>query len=128
MDYADDIARLANTPARADSTLHCLEQAASDIGLHVNAENTEYMCFNQIGDISTLNGSSLKQVDKFNYLGSSASSTENDINTRLVKTWIAIGRLSVIWKSDLSDRTTCSFFPSSSCVDTVIWMHHVVAD
>ena len=38
------------------------------------------MCFNQRGKIATLNGSSLKQVDKFTYLGSSVSSTETDIN------------------------------------------------
>ena len=55
------------------------------IGLHVNAHKTEYMCFNQRGDISTLNGSSLKLVDKFTDLGSSISSTETDINTRLTK-------------------------------------------
>ena len=42
------------------------------------------------GDISTLNGSSLKLVDKFTYLGSSVSSTETDINTRLAKVWTAI--------------------------------------
>ena len=30
------------------------------IGLHVNAHKTEYMCYNQTGDISTLDGTSLK--------------------------------------------------------------------
>ena len=85
-DYADDIALLANTPAQAETLLHSLERAASGIGLHVNAHKTEYMCFNQRGDISTLNGSSLKLEDKFTYLGSSVSSTEIDINTRLAKT------------------------------------------
>ena len=58
------------------------------------------MCFNQRGDISTLNGSSLKLVDKFTYLGSSVSSTKTDINTQLAKARSAIDRLSVIWKSD----------------------------
>ena len=38
------------------------------------------MYFNQTGDISTLNGSFLKLVDKFTYLESSISSTETDIN------------------------------------------------
>ena len=38
-----------------------------------------------LGDISTLEGTSLKLVDKFTYLGSSVSSTEKDINTRLTK-------------------------------------------
>ena len=68
------------------------------------------MCFNQTGDISTLGGSSLKLVDKFTYLGSSVSSTEKDIDTWLTKAWIAINRLSVIWKSDLTDKMKRSFF------------------
>ena len=66
--------------------------------------------FNQTGDISTLNGSPLRLVDKFTYLGSNVSSTETDINTRLAKAWTAIGRLSVIWKSDLTDKMKRSFF------------------
>ena len=93
--YADDIALLANTPAQAESLIHSLERAAAGIGLHVNAPKTEYMCFNQRGDISTLNGSSLKLVDKFTYQVSSVPSTENDINTRLEKAWTAIGHMEV---------------------------------
>ena len=68
------------------------------------------MCFNQTGDISTQHVTSLKLVDKFTYLGNSISSTEKDIDTRLTKTWTAIGRLSIIWKSDLTDKMKCSFF------------------
>ena len=68
------------------------------------------MCFKQTSDIFTLNGSSLKLVDKFTYLGSNVSSTETDINTRLAKAWTAINRQSVIWKSDLTDKMKCSFF------------------
>ena len=70
-------------------------------------------CFNQGGDISTLNGGSLKLVDKFTYLGSSVSSTENDTSTWPAKAWTAIDRLSVRWKSDLFDRTKRSFFPAA---------------
>ena len=43
----------------------------------MNADKTEYMCFNQ-GDISTLNGGSLKIVDEFTFLDSNVSSTESD--------------------------------------------------
>ena len=43
--------------------------------------------FNQTGDISTLNGNSLKLVDKLTYLGNSVSSTKTDIDTRLAKAW-----------------------------------------
>ena len=84
VDYTDDIALLENAPAQAETLLHSVERAAAGIGLHVNAHQTEYMCFNQI-----LNGSSLKLVDKFAYLGSSVSSTETDIDTRLAKAWTA---------------------------------------
>ena len=76
---------LANTPNQAETLLYSLEQAAGGIGVHVNAHKTEYMCFNQTGDISTLDRTSLKLVDKFTYLGSSVSSTEKDIDTRLTK-------------------------------------------
>ena len=109
-DYADDIAILANTPNQAEILLHSLERAAAGIGLHINADKTEYMCYNETGDISTLGGTSLKLVDKFTYLGSSVSSTEKDIDTRLTKAWTAIDRLSIIWKSDLTDKMKCSFF------------------
>ena len=71
------------------------------------------MCFNQTGDISILDGSSLKLVDKFTYLGSSVSSTEKDIDTRLTNTWKAIDRLSIIWKSDLTDKMKRSFFQAA---------------
>ena len=94
-DYADYIAILANAPAQAETLLHSLERAAAGIDLHVNAHKTEYMCFNQTGDISTVGGSSLKLVDKFTYLGSSVSSTEKDMNTRLAKAWTAIGLMEV---------------------------------
>ena len=109
-DYADDIAILGNTPDQVETLLHSSERAAAGIGLHVNAHKTEYMCFNQTGDISTLDGSSLKLVDKFTYLGSNVSSTEKDIDTRLTKAWTAIDWLSIIWKSDLTDKMKLSFF------------------
>ena len=52
MDYANDIALLANAPTQAETMLHSQERTAAGIGLHVNAHKTEYMCFNQTGDIS----------------------------------------------------------------------------
>ena len=71
------------------------------------------MCYNQTGDISTLDGISLKLVDKFTYLGSSVSSTEKDIDTRLTKAWTTINRLSIIWKWDLTDKMKRSFFQAA---------------
>ena len=62
-DYEDVRTLLTNTPTQPDTLLHCLEQAAGAIGLHVNADKIEYMCFDKKWDISTLNGDSLKLVD-----------------------------------------------------------------
>ena len=123
-DFADDRALLANTPTQAES----LEQATGGIGLHVNANKTKYMWVNQKADISTLNGGSLKLLDKFMYLSSSVSTTENDINMHLAKSWTTIDWLSIIWKSDLSDKIKRNCFPSSNHVNSTIWMHHMDAD
>ena len=112
-DYADDIAILANTPNQAETLLHSLERAAAGIGLYVNAQKMEYMGYNQTGDISTLDGTTLKLVDKFTYLGSSVASTEKDTDTRLTKAWTAINRLSIIRKSDLTDKMKRSFFQAA---------------
>ena len=57
--YADDIV------AQAKSQLHSLEQVVGGIGLHVNADKTEYMCFNQRGDIYTLSSGPRKLVNRF---------------------------------------------------------------
>ena len=69
--------------------------------------NTRHYTLYKFMNITTFY--SLKLVDKFTYLGSSVSSTEKDIDTRLTKAWTAIDRLSIIWKSDLTDKMKRSF-------------------
>ena len=46
-----------------------------------------YMCFYEKGVISTLDGGSLKSVDKFMYCACSVTSTVNYINILLVKAY-----------------------------------------
>ena len=67
-------------------------------------------CFNQRGNISTLKGGPLKLVDKFLYLGRRVSSLKKYINSWLAKVWTANDRLSVLWKSNLTDKIKRSFF------------------
>ena len=90
--------------------MHSLERPAAGIRLHANAHKMEYICYNQTSDITTLDVTPLKLVDKFTYPGSSVLSTEKDIDTRLTKAWTAIDRLSIIWKSDQTDKMKRSFF------------------
>ena len=82
-------------------------QALASILMHIKRK---YMSFNQRGDISTLNGSSLKLVEKFTYLRSSVSSIETDVSMQLAKAGAAINRLSVIWKPGLTNKIKRSFF------------------
>ena len=66
--------------------------------------------FYRKGDISTLNGNSLKLVDKFTYLGSCISSTESEIILSLSKFRNSIDKLSTVWQSTISDKIKCDFF------------------
>ena len=105
-------------PPKAETLLHSLERTAAAIGFHVNAHKTE-------GDISTLNSSSLKLVDKFTYLGSNVSST--DINTWLANAWTANYRLAVIWKSYLTDKMKRNFF-QAAVVSILLYGHYMDAN
>ena len=71
--YADDMVFIANISAQAEFLPQSLEWEAGDISLHVNADKTEYVCFNQRSENYTLKGGPLKLVDTYTYLGSSVS-------------------------------------------------------
>ena len=103
MDYVEDLALLVNKSVQAESLLHSLEQAANEIGLYVNANKTEVICFKEDKNHLYFKWQALKLVDQFTYLGGNMSSTESDLNIRIAKAWIAIDRLSTVWKSDLSN-------------------------
>ena len=76
--------------------------------MHPPKRKPYYIVWNEL--LRALASMSLLKLDKFTYLGSSVSSTETDINLWLAKAWTAIDRLSVIWKSDLTDKMKRSFF------------------
>ena len=80
---------------------------------HKTRTTNKYSMDNTVHDITTLDEASLKLVDKFTYLGRRVSSTVKDIDTRLTKAWTAINRLSIIWKSDLTDKMKRSFFQAA---------------
>ena len=84
-----------------------LPQALASMSMHTKRN----ICL--ISKQATLDETSLKLVDKFTYLGSSVSSTEKDIDTRLTKAWTAIDRLSIIRKSDLTNKMKRSFFQAA---------------
>ena len=60
----------------------------------MKTDETEFMCFNQGGAISSLNSKPLKLIDQFMYLDSNITSTENNVKG---KVWSNIDRLMTIW-------------------------------
>ena len=73
----------------------------------VSIEKTEYMSFNQKEDhvLTNSEGTTLKKVKDFNYLGSFIGSTAHDIDVRNAKAWGAITSMTKIWKSKLSEKS-----------------------
>ena len=83
-DFADDIALISQSLQHAQDLLQSLEQASNGVGLYLNESKTECMnkCHsNDHHPVRTLNGTSLKQVDDYKYLGSYISSSEKDFIT-----------------------------------------------
>ena len=104
-------------PSHLVQPYSCTEMAtARKNSLFVSLERKDFKIFNYLSLLKS----------KFTFIGNSVLSTENDINMRLARAWIAIDKLSIIWKSNFSDKIK-HFFPGSGCVSSTIWMHHMDA-
>ena len=70
-------------------------------------------------------------IDSFTgfYGGSSVSSTEKDIDTRLTKAWTAINRLSIIWKYIIENGQNTEKSPGNlgrlAVTQTPVKNHHI---
>ena len=86
-DYSDNIAITADSMENMKQFLNQIEEKAKDIGLKINCGNTEYMSFNQKEDhvLTNSEGTTLKKVKDYNYLGIFIGSTAHDIDVRMAK-------------------------------------------
>ena len=93
-----------------DKRIKSLDLQPCGIGLHVKVDKMDYMCFNQSGDISKLNGDTLKHLW--------TSSPSSEAASHLLKITSTHGQLSiwlsVIWKSDQSDKIKRNFFQTAT--------------
>ena len=106
LDFADDIALLSSEIHQAQSLLSKVESSVAKVGLKMNTAKTKFMSFNleQPVNIKTNDGSDLKEVDDFKYLGAWMQSSEKDIKTRKAAAWRACNKMQVIWKSTILPR------------------------
>ena len=72
------------------------ERQKRGIGLYLNSNKIDFMCFNQNSAISSLNSKSLKLIDQFINLGNYILSAESDVNIHIEKTWNATDMLSTM--------------------------------
>ena len=68
-DCSHNPAHLANAPAQIEFLLHSLEPVARGIGLNMNSDKTEFICFNQDCVIYSLKGNLLELMDQFRLSG-----------------------------------------------------------
>ena len=114
LDFADDIALLANKLKDAEKLLHLVEASARKVGLGMNASKTKAVLYNEPpSDIQTLDGNRLEIVDDFKYLGAWIASSEKDFNIRKAQAWKACNSMSKIWKSKLAKGIKIRLFTTT---------------
>ena len=112
LDFADDLAILTDEIEKAQEILSRLEREAGQVGLHCNATKTELQAYNQETPaiIKARDGTPMKVVTNFKYLGAWTESTEKDFTVRKALAWSACHRLRKVWTSQLSRRLKVRLF------------------
>ena len=107
LDYADDLATLCDTIQDAQKLMYRLETAVAEVGLHINAKKTQCINFNQPsgGILSALNGTVIKEVEDYKYLGAWISSTKKNFSTRRARAWDIAHKLKPFWTSRMPRAT-----------------------
>ena len=105
LDFADDIALLADNRKDAEELLHLVEASAMRVGLGMNAKKTKAMVYNEPPyEVKTLDGSELEIVHDLKYLEAWIASSEKDFDTRKAQAWKACNSMMKIWKSSLHKK------------------------
>ena len=107
LDFANDLALLANTVVNAQKLLSSLEEAAAEVELLINQKKTKYMCICADSAPETsvrVRKGEIDQVDDFCYLGSNVRNSERDMKVRKALTWTAADEMWRIWKSPVITR------------------------
>ena len=111
IEFADDIALLANSAIDAQTLQQTVKLIAASVGLKMNESKTKYMTEGNIEDnITSLNGENIEKVDNFFYLGSKIRASKSDIDARKAKAWAACHKLKQIWKSNLRKAINIRLF------------------
>ena len=106
LDYADDLAALADNIQGAQEMFRLIEDTSAQVGLYVNAKKTQFMTANipVPKSIKAKDGTLLKEVSDYKYLGAWVASSMKDFKVRRALAWVAAHKLKSIWTSSFSNR------------------------
>ena len=106
MDFADDIALVSEGIKEAQEKLTRVVKSAKRVELSMNTGKTKYMSYNTIQqfEIKAIDGSNLKRVEDFKYLGACIDSSAKDLKIRKALSWRTCHQMRNIWKSTLSRK------------------------
>ena len=118
LDFADDIALLADAIQQAQELLLRVETECNKVGLGLNGPKTKYLAYNidehpplvRHSPLVTRNGTVLEQKEDFKYLGSWVDESMKDIRVRKGLAWKALNDMNRIWKSNLNPSLKKRFF------------------
>ena len=84
----------------------------SRVGIRLNAKKTEvtYNILLEHPPLTTIEGTVLKEIKVFKYLGSSVNSTEQDLKVRKALAWRVLNGMTSVWNSNLPRQIKLSFF------------------
>jgi len=104
LDFADDIAVVAEEENICQEMTTKLEEQSAQVGLNISREKTKAMGITQgsLPQPVAVAWRNIEYVERFTYLGSVISSDGNveaDINTRLAKAAAVFRRLDNVWRS-----------------------------
>ena len=105
------------TCADAELLVQVLEIAAKEIRLCINNKKTECMILNYTDIVKYLNGNTLK-LENFRNLGSKISLIAKYVSSKIGRAWIALNKLSTIWKSTANLWLKRNFFQAT--VETLL--------
>ena len=111
LDFADDLALIAESISNTELLLHSLEEACSAVGLICNESKTEFISTSSNQDsLKASSGRDLKRVEDFKYLGSFIMDSNKDFKTRKAMAWVACNKLDKIWLSNLHRSININLF------------------
>ena len=117
LQFADDLVLLSSTESGLQRTLNSFADACNTAGMKISTAQTEVLHLSRNPDqcVLQVNGVTLKQVEKFKYLGVAFTSDgrqDEELDTRIGKASAVMRALhySVAMKRELSKKAKLSIF------------------